>query len=105
LFVPPSYPPLLAREASIGVVNGSVLGMLLGGLQGCGRGLGLVVGVSLAANTFLAVCFGESIPLFLRWIDNDPALASGPLLTTITVMCGFLLVLSFASVLLPWLSG
>jgi magnesium transporter len=36
---------------------------------------------------------------------TDPALASGPLLTTITDMCGFFFVLSFASFLLPKLTG
>jgi magnesium transporter len=99
---------VLAKEASIGLVNGSVLGLLLGGAALLWKGnpyLGLVVGVSLAANTLLAVCFGGLIPLFLRWIKSDPALASGPLLTTITDMCGFFLVLSFASALLPRLAG
>lgn len=99
---------VLAKEASVGLVNGSVLGLLLGGAALLWKGnpyLGLVVGVSLAANTFVAVCFGGLIPLFLRWIKSDPALASGPLLTTITDMCGFFLVLSFASAMLPRLSG
>jgi magnesium transporter len=34
----------------------------------------------------------------------DPALASGPILTTLTDMCGFFLVLSFAQLMLPWLT-
>jgi magnesium transporter len=33
----------------------------------------------------------------------DPALASGPILTTVTDMCGFFLVLSLATAFMPWL--
>jgi len=45
------------------------------------------------------------VPLFLRHMRMDPALASGPILTTVTDMCGFFLVLSFASAMLPLISG
>jgi len=65
----------------------------------------LVVGVSLAANTLLAVSFGGLVPLILRGMRTDPALAPGPLLTTVTDMCGFFFVLSFASLMLPRLAG
>lgn len=95
------------KESSIGVINGVVLGLLLGGVAFLWKGnpyLGLVVGVSLAANTLVAVSFGGLIPLVLRRFGADPALASGPLLTTITDMCGFFFVLSFASALLSRLS-
>ncbi len=34
----------------------------------------------------------------------DPALASGPILTTVTDMCGFFLVLSLAAACMPWLA-
>jgi magnesium transporter len=99
---------VLSKESAIGMVNGIVLGVLLGGAALLWKGnpyLGLVVGVSLAANTFVAVSFGGLVPLILRGMRTDPALASGPLLTTITDMCGFFFVLSFASFLLPKLSG
>jgi len=94
---------VLGKESSIGIINGVVLGLLLGGVAFLWKGnpyLGLVVGVSLAANTLVAVSFGGLVPLILRRVGADPALASGPLLTTITDMCGFFFVLSFASVLL-----
>jgi magnesium transporter len=99
---------VLSKESAIGAVNGIVLGVLLGGAALLWKGnpyLGLVVGVALAANTLVAVSFGGLVPLILRGIRTDPALASGPLLTTITDMCGFFFVLSFASVLLPRLGG
>jgi magnesium transporter len=99
---------VLSKESAIGAVNGVVLGMLLGGAALLWKGnpyLGLVVGVALAANTLVAVSFGGLVPLILRGLRTDPALASGPLLTTITDMCGFFFVLSFASLILPKLGG
>jgi magnesium transporter len=99
---------VLAKESAIGIINGIVLGILLGSAAFLWKGnpyLGLVVGVSLAANTLVAVSFGGLVPLILRGMRTDPALASGPLLTTVTDMCGFFLVLSFASELLPRLAG
>ena len=99
---------VLAKESAIGLINGIALGILLGGAAILWRGnpyLGLVVGVSLAANTLVAVSLGGLIPLILRGIRTDPALASGPLLTTVTDMCGFFFVLSFASLMLPRLAG
>ena len=99
---------VLAKESAIGVINGIVLGILLGCAAVLWQGnpyLGLVVGVSLAANTLVAVSFGGLVPLILRGVRTDPALASGPLLTTVTDMCGFFFVLSFASLMLPKLAG
>ena len=96
------------KEAIVGIINGIVLGCLLGGAAFLWKGnpyLGVVVGGALAINTLVAVCLGGAIPLFLRRLNVDPALASGPLLTTITDMCGFFFVLSFASVVLPRLIG
>ncbi|MBF0288690.1 MAG: magnesium transporter [SAR324 cluster bacterium] len=99
---------VFSKEAAIGIVNGIVLGCLLGGVALLWKGnpyLGLVVGGALATNTLLAVCLGGSIPLVLRRLKVDPALASGPLLTTITDMCGFFFVLSFATIVLSKISG
>ena len=95
---------VLGKEAAIGIVNGAILGALLGGVALLWKGnpyLGLVVGSALAANTFVAVGIGGLVPLILKGMRTDPALASGPLLTTITDMCGFFFVLSLASFLLP----
>ncbi len=95
---------VLAKEASVGLMNGVVLGALLAGASLLWQGnpyLGLVVGTALAANTLLAACLGGCIPLALRAMKADPALASGPMLTTVTDMCGFFLLLSLAQLVLP----
>ena len=94
---------VLAKEAGIGLLNGLVLGLMLGAAAWFWKGnpfLGLVVGGALALNTFVAVSFGGLIPLALKRMKLDPALVSSPLLTTVTDMCGFFFVLSFASVML-----
>jgi len=57
----------------------------------------------MALNTIVAVSIGGLVPLLLRRCKLDPALASGPILTTITDMCGFFLILSLATLLLPYL--
>jgi magnesium transporter len=91
---------VVLAEAKVGLVNGAALGVLIGLVAWLWKGnlwLGLVVGTALALNTLVAVCIGGGIPLLLKRLGRDPALASGPILTTITDMCGFLLVLSMAS--------
>jgi magnesium transporter len=93
-------------EARVGVINGLALGLLIAIAAFAWKGsgyLGLVVGGALALNTLLAVSIGGTVPLLLRRIGVDPALASGPVLTTVTDMCGFFLVLSFATAMLPML--
>lgn len=99
---------VLGKEMLVGIVNGLALGALIAGVAWLWKGnvyLGLVVGAALALNTMVAVCFGGTIPLVLKRLRFDPALASGPVLTTVTDMCGFFLVLSFASMALEKLTG
>ena len=91
------------KELMVGVIKGAILGALLTLVAFVWKGnpyLGLVVGVALALNTALSACLGGLLPLVLRRMKVDPALASGPILTTVTDMCGFFFVLSFATVVL-----
>ena len=95
------------KEASVGIINGIALGILLGlaaWAWKCYAVLGLVVGAALAVNTVVAVSIGGTVPLILKRFKFDPAVASGPLLTTVTDMCGFFLLLSLASMVLPAIS-
>lgn len=97
---------VLWQEASVGLINGAVLGTLIGLAAWIWKGniyLGLVVGGALGINTLIAVSLGGVIPLVLKRFNVDPALASGPLLTTVTDMLGFLLALTFANSLMPYL--
>jgi magnesium transporter len=99
---------VLSKEVSVGVINGLALGGLIAAVAYAWKGspaLGAVVGGALALNTVIAVAIGGSIPLVLKRFGLDPALASGPVLTTVTDMCGFLLVLSLAAAAMSSLQG
>ena len=94
------------KEISVGLINGAALGVLLGAAAFLYKGniwIGIVVGVALALNTLVAVTVGGLVPLILKRFNVDPAVASGPMLTTITDMCGFFLVLSLATAAMPLL--
>lgn len=99
---------VLGKEASVGVINGLVLGLVLGLAAFLWKGnmyLGVVVGGALAINTLVSVSLGGTLPLILRGLGRDPALAAAPILTTITDLLGFLLALGFATAFLPLLTG
>jgi magnesium transporter len=107
LIRPYEFMRVVFKEGAIGILNGIVLGILLGSLAFFWKHnlyLSLVVGVALTLNTMLSVLLGGLIPLGLKGLRLDPALASGPILTTVTDMCGFFLVLSLASMVLPRLA-
>jgi magnesium transporter len=96
------------KEVSVGAVNGLALGMLIAAVAWAWKGnpyLGVVVGLAMLLNTMVAVSIGGTVPLMLRRFGVDPALASGPILTTVTDMCGFFLLLNIAASLLPRLVG
>lgn len=101
LIRPSDYALVLAKEVGVGVLNGAALGSLLAFLAVVlwhdTPVLGAVVGVAFALNTLVAVSLGGLIPMLLRWFAMDPALGAPPILTTLTDMCGFLLVLTLAS--------
>jgi magnesium transporter len=96
------------KEITVGLLNGIALGVLIGLVAWLWQGnpfLGLVVGLALGLNTMVAVSIGGIVPLVLKRMQVDPAIASGPLLTTVTDMCGFFLVLGIATLMLQQLVG
>jgi magnesium transporter len=99
---------VLRKELAVGLINGVALGVLVGAAAWLWRGnpwLGAVIATAMAANTVISVSVGGVVPLVLKRLGMDPAIASGPLLTTITDMCGFFLVLGLATFWLPRLVG
>lgn len=97
---------VLKKELGVGIINGVVLGILIGIVAWIWKDnmfLGLVIGLALSVNTLIAVSIGGTVPLILKRFGIDPAVASGPLLTTVTDMAGFFLVLSLASLFMPQL--
>lgn len=107
LIRPTEFLRIVWKEGILGIVNGFVLGCLLGAIAGLWKDnvwLGMVIGGALFLNTILSVLLGGMVPLLLKRLKVDPALASGPILTTCTDMCGFFLVLNLASVVLSKLA-
>jgi magnesium transporter len=98
---------VLKKEIGIGLMNGMILGLLLGLVAFIWQKnlyLGIVIGAALATNTIIAISLGSTIPMILRSVKLDPALASSPILTTITDMCGFFFTLYFATIALKFIS-
>ena len=80
------------REAIIGLINGVVIAILsglLGGVVAGDAGIGFVIGIAVFANLVAAGIAGASIPIMLRRMGLDPALASNIFLTTVTDIVGF----------------
>ena len=97
---------VLRKELGIGIINGIALGILIGIVAWIWKGngyLGLVIGLALSINTLVAVSIGGTVPLLLKRFGVDPAIASGPLLTTVTDIAGFFFVLSLATLFMPQL--
>jgi magnesium transporter len=96
------------KEVLLGFINGLVLGLLLAFVGWLWKGnlyLGLVAGTALAINNVVAVTLGGTLPLLLKRLKLDPALGAGLILTSLTDLCGFFLVLSIAEAMLPRLVG
>lgn len=94
------------KECSVGLTCGLVLGLITAvGVMMWKQNiyLAMVIGIAMALNNVVATVVGGMMPLLLRRFGADPALASGPILTTITDMAGFFFVLSLATLVLPLL--
>lgn len=99
LIRPTEFLRVIWKEVTLGLFNGAILGILIATIAGIWKQnlyLGLVIGLALALNTVISVVLGGLVPMFLKRFKMDPALASTPILTTCTDMCGFFLVLSLA---------
>ena len=90
---------LLIREATLGILHGVWLGLLVAGIAIVWQqnlGLALVLGLAMLGNMIIAGSVGAGVPLFLRRIGVDPAVASAVVVTTFTDVFGFLLFLGIA---------
>jgi magnesium transporter len=96
----------LVKEALVGLGNGVVLGSVAAGVVWMVRGsptLGLVLGLAMIINMFVAAAAGTLVPLGLRAANVDPALASSVFITTMTDMFGFFSFLGLATVFARYL--
>lgn len=92
--------PIILRQALIGLFMGVAIGVVVGLGAYLWRGnpyLGLILGLALIGNLIVAGLAGTVIPLGLRALGQDPALASAVLVTTATDSMGFLIFLGLAA--------
>jgi magnesium transporter len=104
LIQPHEFRWVILKESSVGFVNGALLGLSVAALCYAWQSnlrLSAVVGAAIAMNTLFAACLGGIVPLMLKQCRLDPALASGPVLSAITDLCGFLFALVLADLILP----
>ena len=91
---------LLLREALLGLLHGVWLGVLVAAIAFAWKqnpGLSLVLGVAMLGNMVIAGSVGAAVPLLLRRLGLDPAVASAVVVTTATDVFGFLLFLGLAT--------
>ena len=82
---------LLLRRPFSGLIHGVWLGLLVAAIAILWKqnvGLGLVLGISMLGSMVIAVTVGAAVPLFLRHIGVDPAVASAVVVTTFTDVFG-----------------
>ncbi|PWE28497.1 magnesium transporter [Pararhodobacter marinus] len=91
------------RELIVGLINGSAFGLIMAGVAGVWFGvpmLALVIALAMVATLTAAALSGIVLPVILDKIKVDPALASGPFVTTVTDVVGFFAFLGLASAIL-----
>jgi magnesium transporter len=93
---------ILRKELLAGLGTAIALGLTMVGLsliwtQPQDRWVCLVAGLVMATNTLIAVMLGTLLPMGMKRLKLDPALVSGPLLTTTLDAVGFLTFLTLIS--------
>lgn len=99
---------ILIKELTVACGNGVALGIAAGVVTYVLHGqamLATVLGLALAVNFLIAALVGSLIPLMLRALRADPAVASSVFVTACTDMCGFLAFLGLLSLGLRYSSG
>jgi magnesium transporter len=93
----------VAREVTVGLINGAVLGSVVAVLAMALGGdpmLGLVVLLAMWGNLAVAGFLGSFVPAIMDRLGLDPAVSSSMFVTPFTDLCGFLFLLGLASALL-----
>ena len=97
---------ILKKEIAIGIINGLCLGLVVGVLGYFWVGslaFGFVIGTAMLLNLIVATISGYLVPILLKKVGIDPALASAVFVTTVTDVLGFFFFLGLATVMLQYL--
>lgn len=101
--VPRQYFSVITKELLVGLINGILLGLVVGTLAWTLNSnplLGLVVTLAMVGNLIIAGLAGSAIPLLLQRLGVDPAVASSILMTAFTDILGYTLLLGLGTALL-----
>jgi magnesium transporter len=101
-----NYKKVLFKEVSLGLLNGIIIGIIMGLIAYFWVGnymLGLVILLAMTINLIVAGFIGTATPITLKLMKIDPAVASSVFLTTFTDVIGFFSFLGIASLLINWL--
>jgi len=93
----------IKKEVILSLANGLVFAIIMGiiAFLWFDKGLlGVVIGLSMIVNLFMAGFIGSMVPLLLKRMDIDPAIGSTVILTTVTDVVGFFSFLGLATVIL-----
>jgi len=93
----------IAREGLVGIILGIICGAVVAIVATVWQGvpeIGLVVGISMALSLVIAAVMGSLTPLVLNRLGKDPAVASGPFVTTSLDIVGLFIYFSSATVIL-----
>jgi magnesium transporter len=96
----------LFKEAAVGLMNGAACGLIGGLVVWMFKGdpwLGMILAMAMIINMFVAATAGTLIPLSLRALKVDPALASSVFITTLTDVFGFLSFLGLGTLFIKYL--
>lgn len=99
---------MLGREAITGLVNGIICGSMITLIVYVWQGdiyLGLLVGISILVTLIVATVSGALIPLIMHRFNIDPAVASGPFITTINDIISILIYFGMATMFMNLLLG
>lgn len=98
---------LIKREVGTGVIIGLVCGILVSLISQLVTGshpvLGFIVGFSLFCVLIVSTLIGTIVPLIINHFDLDPAVASGPFITTVNDIVGLTIYFTVATMLLNYL--
>ena len=92
---------LLSKEARVGLINGVVWALIIGLVVFIWKGsliLSVIMAGAMLANLFIAGVAGVLIPIGLKKLKIDPALAGGMALTTCTDIVGLMVFLGLATI-------
>ncbi|MCK4537221.1 MAG: magnesium transporter [Candidatus Krumholzibacteria bacterium] len=96
----------LLRELKVSLINGIVLGsvlLVMVMLWQQNVRLGMLLGLCMFIIICWATMMGVLIPLLLKRANIDPALATGPFITTVNDIVGILVYLGIATIFLNWI--